>query len=643
MKNGFTPKSVIIGLILVLVNAYWVAVGNEIWNTLQLTIASLFFNAVFTLFVLCLLNLLFRKVYPKLSLSQAEMLVIYVMVVMLSTISGHTMMGYLMGALAHPFWFASPENEWSELFLGHIPSWLTVSDKRVLKGYFEGESSFYLSYNLKAWIAPVLVWSSIVIVLWFVLMCINVLLRKQWTERERLAYPIVRLPLEMTYAPGRFLKNRWMWLGFAIAGGINLINGLNFLYPSIPSIPVRIHQIGHLFREKPWNAIGSWTHVSFYPFVIGLAFFMPLDLSFSCWFFYIFGKAQAVFASAVGMRGIYYFEQSIGAWIGIGIVSLWVGRSHFRSVIKKIFVNPECSRSRQTSGIRLQDDSDEPISFRSAGIGIIGGMAFLTILCLKAGMSLLIIGLFWGTYFAMALGITRVRAELGPPVHTIIYVDPRRTLATTLGTRRIGTANLTIMSFFYPLNRCNRAHPMPSQLEAFKLTEQAEMKNGPIMKAMILAIVVSIVATFWIYLHLMYQNGAAAKSRGYIVGIGWETYNRLQSWLVYPRETDYPALGFIGVGFLFTIFLRAMKARFIWWPFHPAGYVLTTGEGMVYSWFAVFISWALKFAILKHGGLVAYRKTVPFFLGLILGEYVVACSWSILGIALGIPTYRAWV
>lgn len=632
LKNGFTAKSVIIGLVLVLVNAYWVAVGSELWNTLQLTIASLFFNAVFTLFILSLLNFLIKKVSPKLSLSQAEMLSVYVMVVMLSTISGHTMMGYLMGALAHPFFFATPENEWSSLFLRYIPSWFTVSDKRILKGYFEGESSLYILRNLEAWLVPVLVWSSVIIVLWFTLIFINVLLRKQWIQREKLAYPIVRLPLEMTKAPKRFFKNRWMWLGFAIAGGIDLINGFSFLYPSIPSIPVRIHQMGHLFKEKPWNAIGSWTHVSFYPFVIGLAFFMPLDLSFSVWFFYIFKKAQAVFASALGLGGNYTFEQSIGAWIGIGIVALWIGRSHFKKVIKEIFLNKD-----------KQQYSEEPLSYRKAGIGIIGGLAFLTILCLKAGMSLLIIGLFFGIYFAMALGITRVRAELGPPVHTIIYTDPGRTLVTALGARRIGTGNLTIISFFYPLNRCNRAHPMPSQLEAFKLAEQSKMNNRSMMLAMMLAIAVSIFATFWIYLHLMYRNGAAAKSRGYIVGIGWETYNRLQSWVIYPRETDYPELGFIGVGFLFTLFLMAMKSRFLWWPFHPAGYVLTTGEGMVYSWFAVFISWALKFVILRHGGAKAYRKAVPFFLGLILGEYVVACSWSILGIVLKIPTYRAWV
>jgi hypothetical protein len=661
-QQGLTLKSVVIGLILVLVNAYWVAVGSELWNTLQVTIASLFFNAVFTLFVLSLLNLLFQKVFPKVALSQAEMLVIYVMVVMLSTISGHTMMGYLMGALAHPFWFATPENEWSELFLGNIPSWLTVSDKNVLKGYFEGESSLYLAQNLKAWLTPVLVWSGIIIALWFVLMYINVLLRKQWTEHERLAYPIVQLPLEMTSAPKVFFKNRWLWLGFAIAGGIDLINGLNFLYPSIPSIPVRIHQIGHLFREKPWNAIGSWTHVSFYPFIIGLAFFMPLDLSFSCWFFYVFGKAQAVFANAMGWRGIYYFEQSIGAWIGIGIAALWAGRGYFRpnfslfhsvsfdqtflfkrKVWKKSLIKRKEKFLKMFVNKNEADDPNEPISYRVAGIGIVSGLVFLTLLCLKAGMSLLIIGLFFAIYLVMAIGITRVRAELGSPDHTIIYTDPGRTLVTALGTRRLGTANMTIISFFYPLNRCNRAHPMLSQLEAFKLSERSSMNNRQMMFAMMLAIVVSIIATFWIYLHIMYQNGAAAKSRGYIVGIGWETYNRLQSWLTYPRETDYTAMGFIGLGFAFTIFLMAMKLRFIWWPFHPAGYVLTTGEGMVYSWFAVFISWALKFAILKHGGVRGYRKAVPFFLGLILGEYVVACSWSILGIILKIPTYRAWV
>ena len=66
---------------------------------------------------------------------------------------------------------------------------------------------------------------------------INVILRKQWIENERLAYPIIQIPLEMTDLRSGFFRNRMMWIGFTIAGAISLLNGLNFLYPSVPRIP----------------------------------------------------------------------------------------------------------------------------------------------------------------------------------------------------------------------------------------------------------------------------------------------------------------------------------------------------------------------------------------------------------------------
>ena len=46
--------------------------------------------------------------------------------------------------------------------------------------------------------APVLIWTGFIATLLFVMQCINVILRKQWTDRERLSYPIIQLPLEMT-------------------------------------------------------------------------------------------------------------------------------------------------------------------------------------------------------------------------------------------------------------------------------------------------------------------------------------------------------------------------------------------------------------------------------------------------------------
>ncbi|MBC8230314.1 hypothetical protein H8E77_12270, partial [bacterium] len=187
--------AIVIGLFLLVANSYWILMASEVWHSTQLTIASLFFNAVFTLLVLVLLNLVIRWITPRFALSQADLFTIYTMIVMLTTISGHTMMGYLLPGIEHPFWFASPENEWEQLFGSYLPKWLAVYDRDALAGYFQGESSFYITEHLKAWLPPVLSWSFFIIVLWTVLMLLNVVLRKQWMENERLSYPIVQLPL----------------------------------------------------------------------------------------------------------------------------------------------------------------------------------------------------------------------------------------------------------------------------------------------------------------------------------------------------------------------------------------------------------------------------------------------------------------
>ena len=50
-----------IGLVLVGINSYWILMGSEVWHSTQLTIASLFFNAVFTLLVLSMVNFVDRK------------------------------------------------------------------------------------------------------------------------------------------------------------------------------------------------------------------------------------------------------------------------------------------------------------------------------------------------------------------------------------------------------------------------------------------------------------------------------------------------------------------------------------------------------------------------------------------------------
>ncbi|HID57451.1 TPA: hypothetical protein EYP37_13030 [Candidatus Poribacteria bacterium] len=62
--------------------------------------------------------------------------------------------------------------------------------------------------------------------------------------------------------------------------------------------------------------------------------------------------------------------------------------------------------------------------------------------------------------------------------------------------------------------------------------------------------------------------------------------------------------------------------------------------GMYNLWSCFFLSFILKWAILKYGGLKQYRKAVPFFLGLALGDLSLGSVWSIIGIAMNTTIYQ---
>lgn len=637
-KSGVTLRAIIAGLILLVLNAWWIVIATEVWYSLRITAISLFFNAVYTLFLAVILNLLLRKFLPRFAFSQGELLTVYVILVTLATACGHASMTSLLSTLAHPFWFATAENEWSKLFHQYIPEWLTVRNKDVLSGFFEGESTLYLSENFRAWIPTVLLWSGIVFVLYFMSICVNVILRKQWVEEEKLSYPIVRLPVAMTGTG--FFNNKLMWTGFAIAGVIDLINGIHVLHPAMPYIPINRQEVGHFFTQKPWSAL-SGTYISFYPFIIGLTFFVPLDISFSTWTIFLFTKAQLILGSAAGLRSMpgfpYLREQSSGAWMGFGLLALWASKKHLKRVIQNVF------RISSNSNID-PDDSKEPMSYRKAVLGIIIAAFLLTVIWHRAGMQVWVALLFLVIYFALALAITRVRAEVGTPDHELYTIDPREIIVTMLGTRTLGRGNLTMLSFLYPFNRCNRAHPAPNQLEAFKIADMTNMETKRLLWIQILAIIVGVIVSFWVYLHIMYEYGASVKISGATAGIGRESFGRLASWLHYPKDTDRIGAIFMGFGALFTAFCMFMRRISWWWPFHPAGYALGTTPmaGMNYIWFTVFLSWLIKWVILKQAGLKAYRKAVPFFLGLILGEYVIGSTWCIIGIIWNVQVHSVW-
>lgn len=639
-------RVLLLGLLLIPVNVFWTILIEVRWYTLDGTSLPLFITPIFMLFILVLLNLGWRKIAPRTSaLRQEELLLLYIMLVVSCTFAGHDTLQNLFGSIAYPYWHRTAANKWDSLFFPYLPKWLVVSDYDALAAMNHGGIDLYSPLGqtyLRAWILPLLSWGLLFLTLTGMYLCLTILVRRAWIENEKLTFPIVQLPLAMTSsAAGKnFFSNPVMWAGFALAFLISFGNGLHMLVPSVPEFHVKLYDISSQITARPWSAIGS-TQTSFYPFAVGLGYFMPLDLSFSCWFFYVLARVFRITGNIYGWdagangapTGTFPFfgMQATGAWLGIALMLLYSGRGYWRQV---------------WASVRLGARSEDPVEarrYRAALAGFAVGVVLLEVFSNLIGLNGWIAVAFFLIVFLLGFVITRVRAEFGSP-HEIVWVNPVQVLVTLFGTRALGAHDLTLLSALYWFNRGYRNHPMPNQLEAFKMLDgKPSVGIGSLCGVLAFASVISLLSTDWAHLHVLYAYGGEGKAPGFKSWVGAESYDRLAGWLAQPIPPASTSLYYILGGFVLTLALSLMRINFVWWPFHPAGYALALSYAMEYFWLPIFIAWGLKLLIIRYGGIALHRRAIPFFLGLILGDYTMGALWAIIGPILGVPTYKIYL
>ena len=230
--------AILIGLLLILANSYWLAYVEMIWHTAHLTTVAMSVNVMFAILMMTWLNMSLRSISSAAALKQQDLLIIYAMLAVGSAFSGHDFLPRLMGLIPYAFRFATPENDWEALLFHHLPEWLIVSEPKTVTDFYEGGVNFFTDGYFQQWITPILSWSIVILLLSAIFLCLTAILRKQWVNREKLAYPIVQIPLLITARSGSIFRNRLLWIGFGLAAGINLFNGLQFFFPILPAIPV---------------------------------------------------------------------------------------------------------------------------------------------------------------------------------------------------------------------------------------------------------------------------------------------------------------------------------------------------------------------------------------------------------------------
>ncbi len=632
-------RAVALGLLLLSPNAYWVTMMELVRYTGHPSTIAPFANVVFLVLALLCLKPLLRALHRLAPISwlqpftPTELLVVYLILSIGTAWVGHDSLQILMPQIVYPFRYASPENRWDELFLPFLPKWLYVSDKTALLNAYAGGHRFWAPENFRPWLLPLLGWGSFCVALSWLMVGFCLLVRRRWMDEERLTYPVLYLPKEIVRPANPLWHSTPFWLGFAVSAFIDLLNGFAALFPSLPSIKVRIWHynqlLDSLFVGYPWQALQG-TRMSFYPFAIGLGLLLPPDLLFSCWVFYWLERMQRLVGLMVGWTQLPGYPwtnfQAFGGYAGIALFALWVARHSFAQTLR-----------RALSG----QDREERMGLAMMAVGLL----FLLTFAHAMGMSLPTGMLFFAIYLLLLLSITRIRAELGPPAHDLHYAGPDEILIALFGPQGLHKRDLIAAKLFYWFNRAYRSLPCPHYLEGLKVAKDEGVPFRAMTVIMLIASVVSIAAAMLLHLHCFYAYGITAKFVGpAITAFGGEPFWRLQSLLAAPPAPNpYPVRAMVA-GTLFTFALMWLRASVTWFPLHPVGYAISTSWSMNVLWMPLFIAYLVKMGVLRMGGYRAFRQTVlPLGVGLVLGEWTVGNLWLLYGVLRGIPTYAFWV
>lgn len=567
-------------------------------------------------------------------LSSAELIAVYMMLMVGTLTTSYGVAHFLIPTMVSAHYYSALYRGWRGLFFRYVPDWFGPQDEAAIQGFWKGDV-YRIPWG--EWVGPLAAWTVLVLAAVWVMLCLCALVQRQWIDRERLTFPPVQLPLALAQQPGGepgsgtlnpLFRNPLLWAGFAIPAMLHAMAGLHTYYPSSPMFEFRHISVTENIQNYPWRAIGH-LEVSFYPCLIGISYLLTLEVSLSVWFFYLLRKLEPVFGAAVGWTEyttpngfVFPFadHQATGAWAAIVAATLWVGRRELRAVLR-----------RAITGGPAEGAIMAP---RAALVGAVVGLAVMVQWLAAAGMTPWVALVFLAVFFLWCLSLTRIRAEAGMGGLTG-PMTPQETLFLFGGTPVFGPQNLTLLQHVKWMAFDLRALPtaMPSMLEDLKMGDTMRLEGRSMVIAILFAIVFSTLLVYLVLIPLVYQFGAVTMNGQRFHQVPTEPFRELANILKNPRKPDDMGEAFVGLGFVTTLLLSALRLRFIWWPFHPIGYAIGFSRRTIdWMWFSIFLGWVAKLIVLRFGGMPMYRRALPFFLGLILGEFTMGGLYGFIGV-----------
>ena len=194
--------------------------------------------------------------------------------------------------------------------------------------------------------------------------------------------------------------------------------------------------------------------------------------------------------------------------------------------------------------------------------------------------------------------------------------------------------SLTALAFTYSLVARGTGLFMPVLTQVGKVADVAARSRKGILVCTGLALFVSLLCSVWGTLYLGYAHGAYNFNSWQLNSAAPKVLNDVVVYMQSPFPTDWEKLQFFWIGAGVMAVMTFLRYRFPGWPIHPIGFAISSTYFSYRMTFSIFLAWAFKWIFIKIGDAALYRRSRPFFIGILVG-------WA-LGVALTILVDTIW-
>ena len=567
--------------------------------------------------------------------TRQELLAMTVMMMIATVIPTRGFTALILAVISGAFYYATPENHWEDKLIPDLPTWIVPGDVEAIKMFYEGLPQGQ-PVPWGAWVAPLAWWLVLMAAFYTVLVCSMIIVRRQWMDNERLLYPMVQVPLAMVedrdprarFKP--FLKSPLMWVGFSIPFIYHSVNALSHYYPFVPQIG-RTYSLLDIFRLGPQFGYAFAVEVRIDFMMLGLAYLISTNISFSTWFFYLLAKAQETIFAVLGIYSNQHLDefsytgptvgmlshQTMGAMFVLVLLGLWTARPHLATVWRQIWRVGE------------RQDTEELLSYRTAAVGVLLGMMVMAIWLWSSGLPWWAVLMFLAGAFTVYYALTRIIVEAGM-MAAMNGISPAGFVVSGAGSEALGTSGMMGIGFTMGWANEMLVFMMAPIANGLRLLHGIKRSKGRILFMIGAAMAVTMVVSLCTTLKLGYTYGAINLERQYFVWNPQEPFRFMLRYIANPTGPYWSGWGWTAVGAAVMSLLTLARYRFAAWPLHPLGYMAAGTWTLNRVWFSIFLAWLIKALILKYSGPRGYRALRWFFIGMVLGQFVVAGFWLII-------------